>query len=429
VKEGAERLLADLTSQGLETAEVFAKRGRSRHFARSGGGEVATSSTEAGWAVRAGDGGGSFFFAGSGAPAPGHQDWPAPGGAPLVLPQPAAAAAWREPPEVEAPLLGEREGLALLAGLARQLEAEMPGARLLTATLDDGASESAVVSSRGVAAAWRSRAAALSAEAAAPGGAAASLAVAAGAARQLDARSLARRLGDLLAVAQGAAPERDRGSFLVAPAVGARLLAGLVPLFTGAARPAALSDGEGRLGSERLTVVDDGRLADGALAAPADGEGMPTGPVTLVAEGRFRQALRPWSAAGEGEPSGCLRRPGWRDFPRPGPSHLFIPAAARTSVGSLLAELARGYYLIDAPSAGSFDLAEDRFRLPVRGFAVAAGRVQGAVAGAVLTGSVGSLLRGLRAVARDLTFFPLGGMIGTPTLLLTGIEITAAGEE
>lgn len=429
MKAAAARLLADLTSRGLEAAEVFAKRGRSRHFSRSGGGEVATSSTEAGWAVRAGDGGGSFFVAASGAPPEGPQDWPAPGGAPLVLPAPADGDEWREPAEVEAPLLGEREGLALLAGLARQLAEEIPGARLLAASLDDGASESVVVSSRKVEAAWRSRAAALSAEAAAPGGAAAALAVAAGAARQLDARSLARRLADLLAVAQGAAPERDRGSFLLAPAVGARILAGLVPLFTGATRPTALSDGDGRLGSDRLTVVDDGRLAGGALAAPADGEGMPTGPVTLVADGRFRQALRPWSATGDGEASGCLRRPGWRDFPRPGPSHLFIPAAARTPVGSLLAELARGYYLIDAPSAGSFDLVEDRFRLPVRGFAVAAGKVRGAVAGAVLTGSVGSLLRGLRAVARDLTFFPLDGMIGSPTLLLTGLEITADGEE
>jgi hypothetical protein len=41
----------------------------------------------------------------------------------------------------------------------------------------------------------------------------------------------------------------------------------------------------------------------------------------------------------------------------------------------------------------------------------------------VLAGGIGALLRGVGAVARDLRFFPLGGMIGAPTLLLTGLEI------
>ena len=120
---------------------------------------------------------------------------------------------------------------------------------------------------------------------------------------------------------------------------------------------------------------------------------------------------------------GTLRRPGWRDLPRPGVSHFYLAPRSRASVASLVSRVARGYYFIDSPGAGSFDLERDHFRLPVRGFALEAGRAPAPVAGVWLTGAVSSFLHGLQATGRDLAFLPLAGMVGSPTLLVTGLEV------
>ena len=62
--------------------------------------------------------------------------------------------------------------------------------------------------------------------------------------------------------------------------------------------------------------------------------------------------------------------------------------------------------------------------VPVVGFTVERGRPASPLAGATVEGSVGGLLRGIDAVARVLAFSPLaGGMIGAPSLLVSGLEI------
>ena len=56
-------VLSSLAAARLEEAEVYAKTGRSRHVALSVAGELVAMNEEAGWAVRAGDRKGSFFWA------------------------------------------------------------------------------------------------------------------------------------------------------------------------------------------------------------------------------------------------------------------------------------------------------------------------------------------------------------------------------
>ena len=152
--------LVVLQKAGLEETEVYAKRGRSRRLLAGGVGggggttrvgPIAGYHCEQGWAVRAGDWRGSFAAAGSGDP-PLAGPWPAPDGHPHRLLDQAPAPAWNEPSDFDAPLIGEREGLALLDSLERSLVAELPGARLLTAVLEDGSSESEITNGRSVAA-------------------------------------------------------------------------------------------------------------------------------------------------------------------------------------------------------------------------------------------------------------------------------------
>lgn len=428
-------VLDALKKEGFDQAEVYAKSGRSRSYVLSGSGSADRSTSrvfyreEAGWAVRAGMGERSFFYAATGQPTP-ETSWPEPAPGVLQLPSaptPGGGEGYVDDPEQDAPLLSEREGMALLSALESHLAEELPGARILRATLDDGASESHLRSSRAVQASWRHRLAALEVEAVGPAGGVATVVATVGKARELNPAPLARRIADRLTVGAGKAVDRDRGEILLAPAVAARVLAGLLPLLVGsgaAARARRLIGATGRLASEALTVIDDGTLPGGALRAPVDGEGIPTRRWTLIDAGRFR---RPMLSRVEGSPGvsmGCLRRPSWRHPPQLGPGHLFVTPDPETSVASLLARVARGYYLIDAPEPGHFDVDGDFFSLPVRGFALLGGQARYPVAGMRLMGAISALLRGIKARGRDLSFLPLAGMVGSPTLLVTGLEMT-----
>jgi predicted Zn-dependent protease len=118
-----------------------------------------------------------------------------------------------------------------------------------------------------------------------------------------------------------------------------------------------------------------------------------------------------------------VRRASWRDVPAPGPTHLYIEGRSDLKAASLVAGVARGFYLLETVSAGAFAVEEDRFALPVCGFELRDGRAAAAFSRAWLTGAVSALLRGVRAAARDLAFLPLDGMIGAPTLLVAGLEL------
>jgi PmbA protein len=449
VDGAVEDVLRGLVRRGLPEVEILTKRGRSRRVALDLGDETSAFTQERAWAVRASSRRDSFFAAGAG-DLPEGEAWPEPSGRPFRLPEPEVAPSWSQPSDFEVPLIGESEGLRLLAGLARELAAELPGARLLQAVLEDGSSEGELASSRGLSVAFRRRLATLHVEAAGPGrgpgrpGVSAALYLAAREARRFHPKALARRLADRLSVeATGQPPSQgsaaggiggagaSQGGLLLAPPVAVALLAHLLPMLVGpeaAARTSPMRDRQGRIGSERLTIIDDGRLAGGALECPVDGEGMPSREAVLVEEGAFRQPLLAWwqvNGAAPGIATGCCRRPSWRDLPVPGPTHLYVRPDPRLSVAALLGDISSGHYLIDATGPVRWDPAGDRFALPVCGFAVESGRATAPIAGAWLCGTAAALFKGIAAVARDLSFLPLDGMLGAPTLLVTGLELRA----
>ncbi len=439
-----------LVGEGWQEVEVFHKRGRSRTLRYGPGGEVASFRQEEGWAVRAGDRRRSFHFAATGAPRPGGP-WPEADGRGLRLPSPRAIPRWSPPSSLDAPLVSENEAHGLFAAVARELEGELPGARLIAGDLEDGSSESQLLSSREVASAVRHRAAFLRLEAvgagageaesrepgrrapihSAPWGAggeisSVTLVQVAREARRFTPTALARRLVDRLLIAErGSAPHRDRGEFLLAPPVAVGLLAALSHLWIGPeaeGRAAALLDRRGHLASDAFTLIDDGRLGGGIFEAPVDGEGQPTRAVAVVEEGGFRQPLLAWwQAPAPLRASGCVLRPGWRDLPRQSPTHLYLQPSS-TGVASLVEGLSRGYYLLALDGEPRID--GSRFAAPVSGFAIDRGTATGSVAGGWLSGSIPALLAGVVAVGRDLTFLPSGsGLVGSPTVLVRGLEL------
>lgn len=408
--------------------EIFEKRGRRRGFELAAGGERFAQSVEAGWAVRGGDAQSSWFVAGSGELP--EQLAPPPAGSPgLHLPPRSARAPALPPRDLDAPLATESEGRALMAGVARELVRELPDVSPPTLLLEEGSSESALISSEGVVASWRGRSAVLRVDVS-RGGVRVEAEFVARAANELKPLALARRLADRLLALEGSSPPSAPKRFVLAPPVAARLVEALAPRFVGLgarARLAELLDRDGRLGSPAVTLIDDGSLAAGAMAAPYDGEGVPTGAVRLVGGGRFE---RPLVAARESEApaeaAGCTRRDGWRDVPRTGPSQLFLAPEPRRTVVDLVAEASAGVYLISVEGGVALTADGESFSVPVSGFALAEGRGAGALGRCRLVGSFRDLLRGVRSVARDLAFVPGDGLFGAPTLLVEGLELRGA---
>jgi len=430
----AERQLGDLRRElrrrGLDEVEVYLKEGRSRRYEIGPQGRISLESRERGWAVRAGSRHASWFAVGSGRLEPAGP-WPEADGQPIVLPSPASVASWTAPPDLEAPLIAENEAIALLEGVERELGRQLAGARLARAYLEEGSSRSDLANSRGLTATVPARSAALylEAERLCDGRPTrARLLLAARDARGFRPLAMAHRMVDLMVVrSSDREATRDRGDMLVAPPVAVALLEGVLPLLVGraaAARGRALRDRSGRLGSDRLTVIDDGRLPGGVFEAPVDGEGVETRRAVLIEEGMLRQPLLSWREAAAGERwSGCVGRRGWREIPRTGPTHLFVKPDPAVGVGSLLGAVSRGFYLLGEEGPARVDLEGDRFELPVSGFSLRQGRAVEPFARAQLTGSVRALLQGVQGVARDLTFRPRRGLLGSPTLLLAGLEL------
>ena len=290
-----EAVRSTLESRGIDQVELLLKEGRSRRFEIGPQGKIAVSSRERGWAVRAGGPRSSLLACGSGE-LDASRPWPRPDGGPLLLPpSPAPVVGWRPPPGLEAPLAVEGEAMALLEGLERELARELPGSRLVAAILEDGCSESEIVSTRGVEAGFRGRAATLFLQVEGPGRRPCRVEtlLAERSASSFQPVALARRLADRLLVAtDGGSPERDRGEILLAPPVTIAILHGLLPLLVGPSGgewARGLRDRRGRIGSRELAVTDDGRLAEGVVSAPVDGEGVPTRRTPLIEEGIYRQ--------------------------------------------------------------------------------------------------------------------------------------------
>jgi len=430
IQEHWQALLPGLRAAGMDQAELFLKRGRSRRYERRAGSHRHQMSRESGWAVRAGCAGGSIASVGSGVPEV-PRDWPSAVGRPIDLPRAATVPTWRAATDIETPLVSEGGVVALADSIERYLRREVEAARVLVAVLEDGASEAAIVNSRGVEAAWSSRAASLYLEVAIPGRIGISCHLAERHVGRFRPPAVARRLADRLLVRRDGRPLEagPTGSVLLDPMVGVRLLAALTPYLVGPSAPARLPRlirGAETLGSERVTLIDNGRLRGGILDAPVDGEGMPTAERILVERGRFVQPLLsfPQAQGGPYPGVGCSRRAGWRDWPQVAPSHFYLASPREVSVPDLLAAVDHGYYLLDVVGRGWFDTESDRFALPVCGFRLRAGRADGALARSLLHGRLGDWLRGLEAAGSDLSFVPALGMLGMPTCLVSGLELT-----
>lgn len=243
---------------------------------------------------------------------------------------------------------------------------------------------------------------------------------------ELPVARLARHAADrVLLPLQGRPFTASRADVLLDPLVGAHLVGRLAPLFFGDEEEALLAartrEGRDALAAPLVSLVDDATASGGVVRGVRDGEGTPRGRTTVVDKGLPSGRLTDVAAAGRlsAASTGNAVRLAWSAPPRVGSTNFFIDPSPGVSPLDLLAGVGRGLYAAVLLERPEIDLAADRFRLVVAGFAVERGRATERVSEAEVSGRLSEFLRGVAGIGDDLRFVLGGtGSAGAPTLLV-----------
>ena len=242
------------------------------------------------------------------------------------------------------------------------------------------------------------------------------------------ARRAAERAARLLG---GEKPRSERLPVVLDPGAGTAFLSVLSGALSGEAvlkgrSPLAPLVGES-IGSDVVTLVDDGRLTNGTAAAPFDDEGVPTGRTPLVEAGVLRGFLHNTYTAKrlQTRSTGNAGRAGYRSVPGVSPSNLYFEPGA-SSAEEVIRAAGTGVYVQDVTGlhSGASSVTGD-FSVGAAGLAIENGVLGRPLREMTVASTLLDVLRSVTVVGSDLRFFPFGGSLGAPTILVG--EMTVAG--
>jgi PmbA protein len=241
-----------------------------------------------------------------------------------------------------------------------------------------------------------------------------------------DAAALGRRAGER-AVARLGPGKLDSGVMPVVfdPRVGATLLGHLTSAITGfaiARRTSFLLDLEGEMVFARgVSVRDDPHRRRGLRSKPFDGEGLPTRPTDIIADGRLTGWLLDSASARQlgREPTGHASR-GTAGAPSAGPTNLHMEPGS-VSREALIGDIARGLYVTELIGQGVNTVTGDYSR-GASGFVIEQGEIGRPVAEITVAGNLLDMFRSL-IPADDLEF---RRAVNVPTLRIDGMTVAGA---
>lgn len=182
-----------------------------------------------------------------------------------------------------------------------------------------------------------------------------------------------------------------------------------------------------RVASEAVTLVDDGRLLDGPAAAPVDDEGVPTSRTPVIDRGVLRGFLHNTATARRAgaRSTGNASRPSYWGVPGVAPSNLFLEPGSE-GPQEILRRAGRAVFVQDVKGVHSgANPVSGEFSVGATGLRVEGGGLGEPLREMTIASTLPEVLQRIDAVGSDLRFFPGGGALGTPTVLIG--EMTVAG--
>jgi PmbA protein len=180
-----------------------------------------------------------------------------------------------------------------------------------------------------------------------------------------------------------------------------------------------------QVGSELVTLVDDGRVTIGPGACPFDDEGVPSGRTELFTRGRLNGFLHDSYTArrtGHGQASTGNAKRGYRGAPSVGTSNFYLDAGA-TSFDELLVRAEGGVLIMDVSGVHSgANPISGEFSVGATGQRIVGGALGEPLREMTIASTLPEMLAGVTGVGDDLRFF---SSVGTPSILIG--EMTLAG--
>ena len=175
-----------------------------------------------------------------------------------------------------------------------------------------------------------------------------------------------------------------------------------------------------KIGSELMTIFDDGTRAKGLASAPFDGEGVPTGKRIIVDRGVLKGFLYNTAVAKRAgvESTGNASRGGFDSLPGIGP-HNFTMAAGPAKLEDIVAATKTGL-LVKGITGYGINPVNGNFSGGASGFWIENGKIAFPVRGLTIAGTAEEILDGLDLVADDLD---MNLSMAAPTLRIRSLQI------
>ena len=175
-----------------------------------------------------------------------------------------------------------------------------------------------------------------------------------------------------------------------------------------------------KIGSELVTIVDDGTRERGLASAPFDGEGVPTQKRIIVDKGVLRGFMYNTSVARRAgvKSTGNASRGDFASLPGIGP-HNFIMAAGASKLDDVIRATRTGL-LVKGITGYGIDPVNGNFSGGADGFWVEDGKIAFPVRGLTIAGTADEILNGIDMVADDLD---PNDTMAAPTLRVKVLQI------
>jgi PmbA protein len=175
-----------------------------------------------------------------------------------------------------------------------------------------------------------------------------------------------------------------------------------------------------RIGSELLTLIDDGTRPRGVASAPFDGEGVPTQKRVVVEKGVLRGFMYNTIVARRAgvKSTGNASRGGFTGLPGIGP-HSFYMAAGPVKPEAIIKATEAGFLVKEVTGYG-INPVNGNFSGGASGFWVEKGKVAFPVKGLTIAGTAAEMLEGIDMVADDLD---LERAMAAPTFRIRVLQI------
>ncbi len=177
---------------------------------------------------------------------------------------------------------------------------------------------------------------------------------------------------------------------------------------------------EEAVGSEALTIIDNGSMDNGFATYPYDGEGVPTRRNVVIEKGVFKGFLHSLytSRKLETSPTGNSERGGFRTQPATGITNLYVEKGDK-SLEEMLS-LPEVFLVIDLMGLHTADPISGEFSLGASGVLYREGKPYKTLRGVTVAGNILKLWNDIISVGEDLKFF---ANVGSPSILVDRLTV------